>query len=388
MTVSSAARRSAAAPGTKWAEVDVAALRENTAALRRLAGPGCAVMAMVKANGYGHGALLAATATVDGGATWLGVSSVTEAVDLRRAGVTARVLNVGWTAPSEMPTAVAHDIDVTVFDASSVAAAAEAARQAGRPARVHWKLDTGMGRLGTRAGDVDAVRDALMAAGTDLVTVALFTHFAAADAPSTDFTTEQHDQFLGTVAGLRDTFPHALLHCANSAALLRSPETHHDIVRPGIALYGYPPPHCAGVVELRPALRLQAMVTQVKTLDEGTSVGYGREWCATRRSRVATVAAGYADGVDRRNGNRGRVIVGGAICPIIGRVSMDQIGVDVTAGGPVRPGDAATLIGESDGHRIDADDVAASIGTISNEVLCAVAARVPRVAVSTGEESP
>jgi alanine racemase len=375
-------------PTTKWAEVDVAALRDNTAALRAFAGGRSQVMAMVKANGYGHGALLAARAAIAGGAGWLGVSSISEAVELRRAGVTTPILNVGWTMPEEMSLAVAHDVDVAVFDVAAVSAAAAAAREAGRPVRVHWKIDTGMGRLGTPLADVDSMRDALRLAGTDIVVVALFTHFADADAPSTDFTLEQHQRFLDVVSSARESFPTALLHCANSAALLRLPQTHHDIIRPGIALYGYPPAHCDGIVALRPALQLRALVTQVKQVDEGGSVGYGREWFAPRRSRVAAVAAGYADGVDRRNGNCGHVILGGEVCPIIGRVSMDQLGVDVTDSGEVAPGDIATLVGRAGGHVIDAAAVAAAIGTIANEVLCAVSSRVPRVAVNAGEDAP
>lgn len=372
-------------PTTKWAEVDVAALRDNTAALAALAGGGASLMAMVKANGYGHGALLATQAAIAGGAGWLGVSSMSEAVELRRAGVSTPILNVGWTMPAEMRLAVAHDVDVAVFDVAGVSAAAAAARQAGRPVRVHWKIDTGMGRLGTPPADIEAVGTALRQAGTDVVVAGLFTHFAAADDPSTDFTLEQHRRFLTVVDGVREAFPMALLHCANSAALLRLPQTHHDIIRPGIALYGYPPDHCEGAVPLRPALQLRALVSQVKDVDEGGSVGYGREWFAPRRSRVAAVAAGYADGVDRRNGNRGHVILGGAVCPIIGRVSMDQVGVDVSDAGDVEPGDTATLIGAAAGHVIDAAAVAASIGTIANDVLCAISSRVPRVAVNAGE---
>lgn len=365
--------------GTKWAEVDVAALRQNTAALAALTAPGTALMAMVKANGYGHGALVAASAALDGGASWLGVSSVAEGLELRRGGLTAPVLNVGWTPPAEVPAAAAADIAITVFDVEGVAAARAAARSAARPVRVHWKLDTGMGRLGTPSAEVEAVHDALRDAGAGVEVSAIFTHFASADDASTDFAREQHSRFLAMVDRLRDSFPSAVLHCANSAALMRMPETHHDLVRVGIALYGYPPPNCAGVTRLRPALQLRAVVTQVKTVEAGDSVGYGRDWRASRRSRVATVAAGYADGVSRRNVNRGRVIVGGAFCPMIGRVSMDQLGVDVSEAGRVRPGDVATLIGESDGHVIDAADVAEAIGTISNEVLCAISARVPRV---------
>jgi alanine racemase len=369
------------AHATKWAEVDIPALRDNAAALRRWVGEGSSVMAMVKANGYGHGAVHAAAAALAGGASWLGVSSITEALELRTAGIQVRVLNCGWTMPSQMAEACANGIDIAVFTPPDVDAARHAARAAGVPFRVHWKIDTGMGRLGTRIDDVAAVRDALRAARGDVEVAGLFTHFASADEASTDFTAAQHLRFLAVVAPLRETFPGALLHCANSAAALRLRDTHHDIIRPGIALYGYPPAHCDGVVDVRPALSVRAVVTMVKEVGPGDSVGYGREWIAPRRTRVATVAAGYADGIDRRNGNRGAVIAGGVVCPMIGRISMDQLAVDVSEAAGVRAGDAVTLLGASDGHALDAATVAERIGTISYEVLCAVSLRVPRIPV-------
>ncbi len=381
MTSGTASDAPAAAAGTKWAEVDIAALRDNAASLRRWAGDGCAVMAMVKANGYGHGAAHAATAALAGGATWLGVSSIREALELRSAGVGARILNAGWTMPSEMAAATANGIDVAVFGPADVAAARQAARSGRIPLRVHWKIDTGMGRLGTRMEDAAAMRDALLSARPALEVAGLFTHFASADEASTDFTAAQHQRFLAVVAPLRESFPGALLHCANSAAALRLRDTHHDIIRPGIAMYGYPPEHCDGVVEVRPALSVRAVVTLVKEVGAGDSVGYGREWIAPRRTRVATVAAGYADGIDRRNGNRGAVIAAGVVCPMIGRISMDQLAVDISDAGGVRAGDAVTLMGAGDGHSLDAATVAERIGTISYEVLCAVSLRVPRIPV-------
>jgi alanine racemase len=370
-----------AAHGTKWAEVDIPALRDNTAALRRWVGEGSSVMAMVKANGYGHGAVHAATAALAGGASWLGVSSITEALELRTAGIHVRVLNCGWTMPSQMAEACANAIDIAVFTPTDVDAARHAARTAGVPLRVHWKIDTGMGRLGTRIDDVAAVRDALLAARGDVEVAGLFTHFASADEASTDFTAAQHQRFLAVVSPLRESFPGALLHCANSAAALRLRDTHHDIIRPGIAMYGYPPPYCDGVVDVRPALSVRAVVALVKQVGPGETVGYSREWIAPRRTRVATVAAGYADGVDRRNANRGAVIAGGVVCPMIGRISMDQLAVDVSEAAGVRAGDAVTLLGASHGHSLDAATVAARIGTISYEVLCAVSLRVPRIPV-------
>ncbi len=193
-------RSGGAVSATKWAEVDVAALRDNARALRELAGDGCAVMAMVKANGYGHGAVTAAGAMLGGGATWLGVSSMVEALELRRAGISARVLNVGWTMPVEMAVALEHDIDVAVFGPGDVAAAADAARRAARPLRVHWKIDTGMGRLGTRLEDVAAMRDALVRAHGGVEVAGIFTHFASADEEPLDATIAQHQRFLDVVA--------------------------------------------------------------------------------------------------------------------------------------------------------------------------------------------
>lgn len=374
------------APSTKWAEVDVAALRDNASALCHLAGSDCAVMAMVKANGYGHGAVTAARAALAGGATWLGVSSMVEALELRRAGINVPVLNVGWTMPAEMGAAISNSVDVAVFSPADVASAREAARGAPRPMRVHWKIDTGMGRLGTRLEDVELMRDTLVNAGGPVEVAGIFTHFASADEEALEVTVAAHERFMSVVSRVAGALGAPLLHCANSAAALRLDDTHHDIIRPGIAFYGYPPAFCQGAAELRPALSVCALITQVKDLVAGDTVGYGREWVAQRRTRVATVAAGYADGVDRRNGNHGAVVAGGAVCPIIGRVSMDQMSIDISEVADLRAGDPVVLIGEQGGHRIDAAEIAASIGTISYEVLCAVSSRVPRVAINDIEE--
>ena len=371
---------------TKWAEVDVAALRDNARTLRDFAGNDCAVMAMVKANGYGHGALTAAGAALDGGATWLGVSSMVEAMELRRAGINAPVLNVGWTMPSEMAAAISNHVDVAVFGPADVTGAREASRGAPSPLRVHWKIDTGMGRLGTRLEDVAVMRDALLNAAGGVEVAGIFTHFGSADEESIDVTAAAHERFMSVVSGVAEELGSPLLHCANSAAALRLRATHHDIIRPGIAFYGYPPAFSEGVVGVRPALSVYALITQVKDLAAGDTVGYGREWVAQRRTRVATVAAGYADGVDRRNGNRGAVIAGGAVCPIIGRVSMDQMSIDISEVTDLHEGDPVVLLGEQGGHRVDAAAIAASIGTISYEVLCAVSSRVPRVTVNASEE--
>jgi alanine racemase len=238
-----------------------------------------------------------------------------------------------------------------------------------------------MGRLGATLEQVHAVLRAIRGAAPHLRLSGIFTHFADADAEDPAFTRLQYQRFLPVVEAARDVNPDVLVHCANSAALLRFPEMHHDLVRPGIALYGYAPPESAGVVALRPALTFAACVTQVKTVRAGDTVGYGRAWTASRDTRLATVAAGYADGVHRSQSNRGCVLVAGVRCPIVGRVSMDMISVDVSAVDGIGPGDEAIVIGGRQSAHLGADEVGEAGGTVTYEVLCAVSARVPRILV-------
>ncbi len=341
---------------------------------------------MVKANGYGHGAVLAARAFLEGGATALGVASPEEAIQLRRAGIDVPVLAVGWTHPSTHAELLEAGADIAVYDTAAVEALAGAAGD-GRRASVHLKVDTGMNRLGAPLLDAPAVLQAIAAASARVRLAGIFTHFADADGVDPAFTEVQHQRFLTVVDAARAIEPDVLVHCANSAATLRFAHMHHDAVRPGIALYGYPPPGAIGVVELRGALTVVATVTQVKTVQPGETVGYGRTWTATAPTRVATLAAGYADGVQRSQSNRGAVLVGGVRCPIVGRVSMDQTSVDVSAVDGVGQGDEAVLLGGRGDAWLGADEVAARIGTISYEVLCAVSPRVPRMVVGVPARS-
>lgn len=368
------------ATATKWAEIDGDAITDNTRELKRFIGPQCRLMAMVKANGYGHGMVVAARAALSGGADWLGVSSIAEALELRDSGFSVPILNVGWTPLRDMEPAASADIDVTVFALESVEAAIRAGRRLRRPVHVHWKVDTGMGRLGTPLRQAAEISRALHE-GDQVRVVGLFTHFASADGPALDDAQGQHQRFLTWVAQAGRRFPEALVHCANSAAILRMPETQHDMARPGLSLYGYAPPHCEGIVSLRPALTFKTVVSQVKRVAAGDSVGYGATWSAPKASMVAMLAAGYADGFDRRNSNRGSVLVKGVLCPVVGRVSMDQAAVDVSAVDGIVPGTEVTLLGPNPAGEVDAAAVAERIGTIPNEVLCAVASRVPRVPV-------
>jgi alanine racemase len=361
----------------KWLDVDTAAISDNAAAVKATLGPGVALMAMIKANGYGHGFELAAAAALEGGATWLGVSSPAEALQAAPFGVP--VLIVGATPDRFYPAMLEAGVELTVFDAESVESLARAAAQAGRLARVHVKVDSGMNRLGAQATDLEPLRRALEAA-RDIVEIAgIFTHFADSEGPDLEVTRRNHAAFLERAEPLRQLAPDALVHAANSGAILRLPETHHDLVRLGIALYGYPPVLAGDAVAFRTAMTMLAEVTQVKEIARGDTVSYGRTWTAPRTTRVATLPVGYADGIHRWREGTDTVLIGGRRSRIIGRVTMDQIMVDVTDCDPVAKGDVAALLGDLDGNHLGADEIAAAGDTIPHEVLCATSSRAARI---------
>lgn len=331
-------------------------------------------MAVVKADGYGHGAVPSARAAIAGGATWLAVSSVTEGIQLRKAGVAEPILNLGYTPPSALSAAIAGKLALTVYDREGLALLKTAATEIG----VHVKVDTGMHRLG--AAPEEAVKLALdVNADANLRLEGFWTHFADADRDPA-FTREQLHRFLDARSALiRAGAGGFLSHAANSAGLLRFPEARLDLVRAGLILYGVrPAPDWSDPPGLRPALRWQTIVTNVLTVSAGEGVGYGRTFVAREPARVATIAVGYADGLHRRASIGGRAIVRGVAVPIAGTISMDQAALDVRAVPGVIVGDTVTLIGEEGGTALSAHDLAQASGTISYEVLCAISSRVPR----------
>ena len=351
------------------ATVDLGAIRHNVAHLVSLLPGGRRLCAVVKANGYGHGAVPAATAALAGGAHWLGVATATEAEELRAAGLQAPILVFGPLTGAELARVVAAGADVAAWSAPFVAEARKLA------ARTHVKHDSGMGRLGVDAATATALAAAL---GPAVRPVGLMTHFATADEDEPAFFNEQLRRFLALVADLRKTYPELLAHCANSAATLREPRAHCDMVRCGIAIYGLSPFHRDPSPDgLRPALRLTSYVAAVRVVQAGDSVGYGRRFVAERESRIAIVPIGYGDGVARALTNRGEVLVAGRRCPIVGTISMDQLTVLLPAGVGV-PGDEVVFIGESGGERILAEDVAALLQTINYEIVCDMGLRVVR----------
>ncbi len=338
-------------------------------------------MAVVKADAYGHGAVPVAKVALGAGARWLGVAIPEEAVPLRAAGVTARILVLGPIAPDQADVVAAHGLDQCVCDLAEVEALDRAARVCGRALGVHLKVDTGMGRVGLRPRELRAVAEKISALRSVRL-AGVMTHFAEAEAEEPNFAREQLACFAEAARDLSAAgIAVPLRHAANSAGLLFLPEARLDLVRPGIMLYGYHPRGRQRPPEpvLHPALRLRTAITQLKEVARGESVSYGRTFVAPRGIRVATLPVGYADGCGRLLSNRGQVLIRGRRVPIIGRVCMDMTMVDVSGLTEVRVGDEAVLIGRQGAEEITADEVAEIQGTISYEILCRIGPRVPRV---------
>jgi alanine racemase len=363
------------------ARVDVGAVERNCA---RLAAEldGAALCAVVKADGYGHGAVECARAALAGGATWLGVAAAAEARELRRELRDARILTMGALTPNELEVVLEAGSDVTVWRPGFLELVGERAGAAGLPARVHVKYDTGMGRLGER--DPAAVAEMVRACAADerLELVGLWTHLATADEPGSGFFDEQLARFRELAEPLKREHPDLLLHAANSAATLRDPESHFDMARCGIAVYGLDPFHVNPTARgLEPALELHSYVADVKRFKRGDSAGYGRRWEAARDAWVGVLPIGYGDGVRRGLTNNGEVLVGARRYPLVGTVSMDNVTILLGSETEVRPGDPAVLIGAQNGQRILAEEVARRLDTINYEVTCGISSRVPRAHV-------
>ncbi|WP_319951829.1 alanine racemase [Caldinitratiruptor microaerophilus] len=356
--------------------IDLDAIAHNVRELRRHLRPGTALMAVVKADGYGHGAVPVAREALAAGAEWLGVATVEEGIQLRQAGLTAPVLVLGPVLPEQAGQVVDHDLRVAVYDPRLARALDAVARGSGRPARVHVKVETGMGRIGVRPEDVEPF--ARLVAGLPGVEVeGVFTHFAAADDPDPAYTREQIARFEDALAALGNAGVRPRLrHAANSAAILAHPRAHYDLVRAGIALYGLAPDAARSwPADLRPAMRLVSRIVHLKTMAPGEHVSYGATWTARGGERVATVPVGYADGYRRLFSNRGAMLVAGQPCPVVGRVCMDQTMIRIPPGVPAEVGDEVVLMGPG----LTADDWAELLGTINYEVVCLIGRRVPRV---------
>ena len=371
------------------ARVNLAAIERNCARLRRELRDGAELAAVVKADGYGHGAVPAAGAALAGGATWLAVATAAEAAELRAAGLDAPVLVMGALSDQELPVALRARADVVAWDERFAARAAELATAREGPAvAVHVKLDTGMGRLGTRdPAEARRVADAVARAG-ELRLAGAMTHFATADEPDADdsFFEAQLERFATFAETLRSDHPGLLVHAANSAATLRSAAAHFDLVRCGVATYGLDPFHQDPAArELEPALELRSYVAALKPSARGESAGYGRRFVAERDTVLGVLPIGYGDGWRRGLSNNAEVLVGGARVPLVGTISMDNLTVDLGPAPSAGVGEPAVLIGAAGQERITAEEVARRLHTINYEITCGLTARVPRAYHRDGE---
>ena len=372
-------------PYRSWVEVSRARIAENYRAVKAAVGESVEVMPVVKADAYRHGAVEVSRVLESEGVRWLAVSNVEEGVTLREAGIMARIMVMADFLPFERKALIEFNLTPAIHDIEDIAAFDKLAREAGVSANYHLKLDSGMGRLGSRADPETIAQAVRMAQNAKLE--GLMTHFASAadyNSPQTDRQQERFTQLTGDLAalGIRPQF----LHLASTIATAYGREAAWgNMVRPGHGIYGYVSPARGNapsqILNVKPALSWKATILAVKDLPEGALVGYGGIFRTLRPTRIAILAVGYADGLPHRLSNRGKVIAGGKLAPIVGSVSMDVTTVDITGIPGLKVGDAVTLLGEEGGERLDAQQIARTAGTISYSVLCGISARVKRIYV-------
>ncbi|WP_394433466.1 alanine racemase [Streptomyces sp. SGAir0957] len=379
------------APLRARAEIDLGALKANVRSLRAHA-PGAAFMAVVKADAYGHGMIPVARAAKEAGAEWIGTATPEEALELRAAGLTGRILCWLWVPGGPWREGVEAGLDMSVSGLWALREVVEAARAVGRPARIQLKADTGLGRNGCLPADwPELVREALAAQAAGHVTVTgLWSHFACADEPGHPATPAQLESFREMVAYAeeRGVTPE-VRHIANSPGTLTLPETHFDLVRPGIAMYGISPSPELGTPAdfgLRPVMTLKANLALVKQAPGGLGISYGHHYVTPGATTLGLVPLGYADGIPRHASGSGPVLIGGKLRTVAGRIAMDQFVVDLGGDEPAA-GDEAVLFGPGDAGEPTAEDWAAAAGTIAYEIVTRIGSRVPRVYGDTGKQS-
>lgn len=366
-----------------WVEIDCAALHHNVRQLKTLLMPYTQLMAVVKADAYGHGAIVVARTALDAGAGGLCVATLQEGIQLREAGIEAPILLLGATNTSEQVRAIAHwQLQPTICTPQQALMFSDALSELKIALPVHLKLDTGMSRLGTPWQEATPFAQ-LVRRLPYLKIESIYSHLATADSPDPTVMKLQHQRFEDAIAQLCEAgVEPPRLHLANSAATLANPALHYDMVRVGLALYGlYPAQHLCRTVDLKPVMQVKARVTQVKIIPPGTGVSYGYQFIADRELRLAVVGIGYADGVPRHLSNKMTVLIRGQQVPQIGAITMDQLMLDVSTIPDLQAGEVVTLIGRDGEASISADDWAQTLGTISWEILCSFKHRLPRVAL-------
>lgn len=376
-----------------WAEIDLKAIAHNVSELRRITQPESRLMAVVKANGYGHGAIEVAQCALQNGATTLGVARIEEGIRIREAGIQAPILIFGYTLPEQTADLLEHDLKPCIYTAASARQFSATAASLGKKIKVHLKVDTGMGRLGqllqnfksddSTAVNTDAIEETLTIAALDSLELeGICTHFATADSSDKTYAEKQLHLFINYLkrlhqAGLKPSIRHA----ANSAALIDMPQSHFDMVRPGIAIYGlYPSDDVQKKkISLKPAMTLKARIIHLKQVPAGFKVSYGSTYETQKPTTIATVPVGYADGLNRLLSSCGQMLVHGQRVPIIGRVCMDLTMLDVGGIENVQIGDEVVVFGQQGNETLSVDEMASLLNTINYEIVSTITARVPRV---------
>ncbi|MBW4512506.1 MAG: alanine racemase [Scytonematopsis contorta HA4267-MV1] len=369
-----------------WVEINLGALSHNVQQLKKIVSDTTSILAVVKADAYGHGAVTVAKTALQNGATWLGVATVPEGIQLREAGIQAPILILGATHTPEQIHAIAHwRLQPTIYSPKQALVFSQELEAVNYNSSlpVHVMIDTGMSRLGTNwqsAGEFVQFVQRL----PHLNMSGIYSHLATADSPDTTVMNLQHQRFekaINEIKALGIKLP--CVHFANSAGTLVDSSLHYDMVRPGLAIYGLSPaPHLKAGVNLKGVMQVRARVTQVKTIGKGTGVSYGYTYIAPEDMRIAVVGIGYADGVPRNLSNKMQVLIRGQRVSQIGSITMDQLMLDVSAIDDIQEGEIVTLLGQDGDEEITADDWATQLGTISWEILCSFKHRLPRVAVS------
>jgi alanine racemase len=377
-----------------WSEIHLDAIASNVRALKRLLPPGCRLMAVVKADGYGHGAVRVARTALESGAEHLAVARLSEGIELRRAGVRAPILLFGYTPPENLEPVFEHDLTPTVYSSQTAREFSAKAASAGRQLAVHLKIDTGMGRLGVLPNclstgepsswkEAELVRDILAIGALPNIRIeGVYTHFAAADSADKSYAHRQFDIFQSILDQLAaGGLAIELRHAANSAATIEFPRSHLDLVRPGISIYGFYPSDEVNkrIVALEPAMTLKTRIIQLKKVPPGFHISYGMTYTTDRPTTIATVPLGYADGYSRKLSSKGAMLVRGVRVPIVGRVCMDLTMLDVGAVPDVKMEDEVVAFGRQGEVEITADEVAAALETINYEIVSSLTARVPKV---------
>ncbi|NLZ53773.1 MAG: alanine racemase [Thermoanaerobacteraceae bacterium] len=372
-----------------WAEINLDNLRHNIMEIKRITSSATRLCAIVKADGYGHGAVEVAREALACGVSYLGVAFLDEAVELRENGITSPILILGFTPENLFDRILEYNITQTVYNFNSAVTLSEYALKRNKKAKVHIKIDTGMSRIGFCPETCTTAEFKKLILLQGLEIEGIFTHFARADERDRSCTNGQFHIFTEVVNAIEESgYKIPIKHVANSAGILQYPETHLDMVRPGIILYGlYPSGEVTkNLISLKPVMSLKTRVSNVKVLPKGRAISYGGTFITQRQSVVATLPVGYADGYSRLLSSKAHVLIKGQTAPVVGRICMDQCMVDVTdVRGSVSIGDEAVLIGDDGNHRISAEEIAKLTGTINYEVVCGISKRVPRVYISGGK---